>query len=779
MADGRLIFDTKLDSSGFEKGISGLGKISKAGFSLMKNTVLAASAAVGAFGAYSVKAGGDFYATMSEVEAISGASGDSLEALTNKAKEMGATTVFSATESAEALTYMARAGWEDQQMLEGLEGVMFLAAASGEDLALSSQTVTDTLNAFGEEAGEATRLADVLAATAAGSSTDVGLLAETFKYAAPIAGTLGYEMEDTALAIGLMANAGIKGSQAGTTLRTAFTRMSAPTKQVRAEMDRLGISMTDAQGEMKPLNQLLPELRDSFAGLSEEQQMQAASSIFGQQAAAGMLAVINAGEDDFNKLADSIYNSTGAAEEMSAIMLDNLQGDFTLLKSAVEGLGIAFYDYMDVGLRNITQAATGYVEQLMEAISEDGLAGAVEAMGDIVADIVVNVTEAAPEMIEAGANMIIAFIEGIDDNKELIIESTTQAMTALLEAAMEIIPKMMILGMDIIVGLIDGIVGNLGSLVPAATDMIFTIVDAIIDNLDTLIPAAIEVVLTLMQAMIDNIDKIIDATLRIIQAILDAIIDNLPQILAMGVEIVVTLVKGIFERFPDIMGVIGELIGLIIATILGLLGEILAVGWELVTTLAAGISEKISDAVSAAKEVASGVIQGIKDGFANVASIGLDLVKGLWGGISDAKSWIISKIGGWTSSVVSSMKSFFGIKSPSRLMRDEIGHWLAVGIGDGFEDELPGTERSMLKQMDGWGKRFQGAMDLHTGNLSFAMAGASSTVRSVHENKVFAEVMDKRGDLHATLEVQGRPFAKATAEYTSEEQARITKRRRG
>lgn len=745
MADGKLIFDTKIDSSGFDKGLSGLGKISKAGFSLMKNTVLAAGAAVAGFSAYSIKAGGDFQAAMSEVAAISGASGDSLVALEAKAKEMGASTVFSATESAEALKYMAMAGWQDQQMLEGLEGVMNLAAASGENLGLVADIVTDSLTAFGLEAGDSAKFADVLAAAATSSNTNVGILGESFKYVAPLAGAMGYSVEDVSVALGLMANAGIKGSQAGTSLRSALTRLANPTGDAAKKLDALGVSITDAHGEMKPLNQLLPELRESFKDLSEEQQIQAASSIFGREAMAGMLAIINASDEDFDSLTESINNSAGAAEEMSKIMIDNLQGDITLLKSAVEGLGISFFEHMDSGLRNVVQAATGYIGILQDAIEKDGISGAVAAFGEIVADIAVKIAEAAPQMIQAAVGLIQSFISGISENKDLIIASITEATTALLEAAMEIIPEMLALGMDIVVGLITGITDNLDTLMPAAVDMIFTIVDTLIDNLDILIPAAIEIIITVMQAMIDNLDKIIDAGMHLIETLAGAIIDNLPTIIESGIQLVLNLISGILRKLPDIIETGISLVGGLARAIIGSLPQVLAAGVQLVLQLVIGIIQTIPQALKSALDLAGAVIGGIKDGLSSAFSIGANLVTGLWNGIASVKDWIIGKIGGFTSSVVSSMKSFFGIRSPSTVFRDEVGKNLALGIGVGFEAETDSLNKDMKDAMAGIVQDWETAVQVG----SSSMVGGSEIVHKseiVHSGVIRIEGVNSSGE---------------------------------
>lgn len=293
-------------------------------------------------GTAAVKVTSDFESAMSKVSAISGATGGDLDALNKKAQEMGAKTKFSATESAEAFTYMAMAGWKTEDMLDGIEGIMNLAAASGEDLATTSDIVTDALTAFGLSAKDSGHFADVLAKASSNANTNVSMLGESFEYAAPVAGALGYSAEDTAIALGLMANAGIKGSQAGTTLRSSISRLVKPTGDAAAMMDRYGISLTNTDGTMKPLGEVMNTLREKLGGLSEAEQTQAAATLFGQEAMSGMLAIINASDSDYAKLTDAIYNADGAAQEMAEMMMDNLPGAITLLKSALEGLAIQF-----------------------------------------------------------------------------------------------------------------------------------------------------------------------------------------------------------------------------------------------------------------------------------------------------------------------------------------------------------------------------------------------------------------------------------------------------
>lgn len=330
------------------------------------------------FGKACISAGMDFDSQMSTVAAISGATGEEFEILRAKAQEMGATTAFSATESAQAMEYMAMAGWKTTDITNGLAGVMNLAAASGEDLAATSDIVTDAMTAFGMSADQSTYFADVLAQTATNANTNVGMMGETFKYVAPLAGAMGYNIEDMSAAIGLMANAGIKGSQSGTSLRNIITNLASPTDTVAGAMDDLGISLTDSDGKTKSFGETLSDLRISFADLDEVQKTQYASAIAGKEGMSGLLALINSSDEDFDKLTDSIKNCTGASEKMAEIRLDNLEGDVTLFKSALEGAQIAISDKLTPVLRNLVEKATDWLPTV-----QDKLLSAIDVVMDI------------------------------------------------------------------------------------------------------------------------------------------------------------------------------------------------------------------------------------------------------------------------------------------------------------------------------------------------------------------------------------------------------------
>lgn len=335
-------------------------------------TAATATGAVAA-GTAAINAGRSFEAGMSEVKAISGASRKDLEALTNKAKEMGATTKFSATQASEGLKYMAMAGWNSQQMIDGLPGVMNLAAASGEDLGTVSDIVTDALTAMGLKAGDSAHFADVLATAASSSNTNVAMMGETFKYAAPLAGTLGYNIEDLSQAIGLMANAGIKGSQSGTSLRSILTRLASPPSDAAKAMEKYGISIKNSDGSMKSLMEVMENMRDSLQGLPEDEKAAAASAIGGQEAMSGLLAIVDASESDFNKLSKAIDNASGAAQDQADIMNDNLQGALYELGSAAESAGIELYDNIKNPAKKAVRAAATEIRSLSTTIKDNGI----------------------------------------------------------------------------------------------------------------------------------------------------------------------------------------------------------------------------------------------------------------------------------------------------------------------------------------------------------------------------------------------------------------------
>lgn len=551
--DGSLKFDTKIDSNGFSTGLSKLKKLAKTGVgtvgtvtskatdmigkftSVVTTSVATVSAGIGTIGTAATRVGMDFEAAMSKVSSISGATGNDLQSLTDKAKEMGATTKFSATDSAEAFQYMAMAGWNTKSMLDGIDGIMNLSAADGLDLATTSDIVTDALTAFGLSAKDSTHFADVLATASSSANTNVSMLGESFKYVAPLAGSMNYSVEDVSLALGLMANASVKGSMAGTSLKTALSNLASPTKSMASEMSKLGISMTDSNGNALGLRDIIIQLREKFGKLSETEKAATASTLFGKEAMSGMLAIINASDADFNKLTDNISNADGAAKQMADTLNDNLKGDITIAKSALEGFGITIYETLDTDLRSAVQLGTKYIDELSKAFTDGGLQGAVTTAGDIFGEIATKAAENAPKMIDSALQFIDSFANGIRDNSSKLLNAGRSIVQAIIEGIINFAgygSELIDGAVAIIENLILAISANESELLKAGESIIDSIVNGIVNlanNAGTVVRGVVALIKSFIKSIKNNKDKLLTAAKEIVKAITDGLVSLLPK----------------------------------------------------------------------------------------------------------------------------------------------------------------------------------------------------------------------------------------------------------
>lgn len=556
MADGKLVIETDLDASGIKAGLSKLSGIAQSGIKGTLTAIASAGTALAGLGGAAIKIGADFEEGMSEVQAISRASASDMELLKEKAKEMGAETKFSATESAAAFKYMAQAGWNTEDMLNGISGVMSLAAASGEDLALTADIVTDSLTAFGLEAKDAAHFSDVLAMTANATNTDVANLGYTFKYVAPVAGALGYSIEDMSVAIGLMANSGIKAETAGTALRATLTNLAKPTQQMTGYMEELGISLTDAQGNVKPFNEVMVDLREGFEGLTEAQKAEYAAGIAGKEAMSGLLAIVNASDEDFAALTEQINNCNGAAEEAAKIMQDNLKGSVEQLGGALETLGIEFYDSVNTPIRTIVDSATSMVEQLTKAFKDGGLSGLVSELGTVFAEVATQAANSAPKMIDAATSMITSFLDGIGNNTNRIAEAAVKIGESLINGIAQIIPKVAEVGVEIISSLASNLLGSdvgksIGELGKTIIDSFKTIVSAVSGALNSLKPVFstfISTVSKIAKTVIPPLTKVIEICISALKPMAPILLGVAGGFTALKI---VKTVTGLIQKFTE------------------------------------------------------------------------------------------------------------------------------------------------------------------------------------------------------------------------------------
>jgi TP901 family phage tail tape measure protein len=688
------------------------------------------------------------------VAAISGATGKDLEDLRDKAQEMGSKTKFSASEAADAFSYMAMAGWKTGDMLDGIEGVMNLAAASGEDLATTSDIVTDALTAFGLKAEDSGHFADVLAAASSNANTNVGLMGETFKYVAPVAGALGLKADEVAVAIGLMANSGIKASQAGTSLRSILTRMVSPTKQSFEAMKQLGLSVTNADGSMKSMKEITDMLRDKFGKLTEAEKAHYASTLAGKNAMSGLLAIVNASDEDYEKLTAAIDNCDGAAEKMAATMQDNLQGDITIFKSALEGAQIALSDKLTPSLREFVQFGTGAVADLTKAFREDGLDGVLNALENIVTNGIALLMQYLPKFIEVGAAVLKAVVKGIVENMPLIIEGAKEIVNALIEGLVESVPLLNAFGAEGVKAIIGGIVAALtagkvistisgfitlfkgiatsitaaGGLIPALSAMISPI---------GLVVAAIGAAVAVGVLLYKNWDTIKEAASNVVEAIKTA----WENIKTLGTNLVNNIKTGITEKAKDLVQGAKDLAGKVSESIKTKWENIKTFGTNLVNNIKTGITEKANDLVQGAKDLAKKVSESIKTAWENVKSFGSNLVSKIKNGIAEKKSELVQAASNLAKKVSEAISNAW---EKVKTLGSNFVTNIKNGITNKKKDILTGASELATKVKETISTKWEKAKTIGSNLIAYLTKGASEKTGNL--NEMISKVVGNIGD---------------------------------
>ena len=567
------------------------GKMENLGNSIagVGKTIMPISTAVGGLGIAAVKTAADFDSAMSQVAAVSGATGDDLQSLRDKAREMGEKTKFSASEAAQAMNYMAMAGWKSKDMISGIDGIMNLAAASGEDLATTSDIVTDALTAFGLSAEDSGHFADILAAASSNANTNVSMMGETFKYCAPIAGALGFSAEDTAEAIGLMANAGIKSSQAGTALRTIMNNLAGEVKISGQAIGDVTIATTNADGSMRSLSDILADCRVAFGGLTESEKAQAAESLVGKNAMSGFLALMNAAPADIEKLSGAIDNCDGTAEKMAATMQDNLMGQLTILKSQLEELAISFGEMLMPAIRNIVTKIQEFVDKLN---------GMDEGTREMVLKIGLLVAALGPFLVILGTT----------------IAKIGTAMKGFVQLANGFNKlKVAVQGGTGLFGKLGAAIGGISAPVVAVVAVIGTLVaaflhlwntnegfrEAIIGTWNTIK----ETVSTFCQGIVDRLNAL-GFSFQNITEVLSAVWNGFCSLLA-------PVFEGAFQAIAVVLSTVLNVITGILDVFIGLFTGNWSQMWTGIQTIFSGVWEGIKGVLSAAV----GIIQGIVDVF--------------------------------------------------------------------------------------------------------------------------------------------------------------------
>ena len=666
------------------------------------------SAAVTGIGVASVKTAADFESGMSKVAAISGAAGDDLDALSKKAREMGAKTKFSASEAASAMEYMAMAGWKTEDMLSGIEGVMNLAAASGEDLAATSDIVTDALTAFGLTAQDSGHFADVLAAASSNANTNVSMMGETFKYCAPIAGALGFSVEDTAEAIGLMANAGIKGSQAGTALRTIMNNLSGEVKICGENIGEVEIATTNADGSMRELSDILSDCRDAFAGLSESEKVAAAESLVGKNAMSGFLALMNAGEADINKLSGAIENCDGTAQKMADTMNDNLEGQLTILKSQLQELAISFGEILLPAIKNIV----GCIQKFVDVLNSlpDGVKETIVTIALIAAAL-------GPVLIIVGK--IITAVGTIMTIVPKVVGVINGVKAAFAALNMTMLANPIIL----IIAAIAALVAVFIYLWNTNEDFrqfwidlwenVKEVAVAVWEFLKEFFTAAWEAIKGIAETVWNRIKDFFSGLWEGIKNIFSTVVEAIKTIITTYFEVYRTIIMTVLNAIQAVFTTIWNAIKTVVTTVVNGIKTTIMTVWNGIRNTVTSVMNAIKTGVSSAfnavwngiKNTVSGIYNTIKDGFnkavdfikglaSSAFSWGKDLVMGIVNGIKSC----IGAVGDAVKSVADKIKSFLHFSVPDEGPLTDYESWMPdfmKGLAEGIEQSKGMVTKAM------------------------------------------------------------------------------------
>lgn len=717
-----------LDSSEYEEGLDraeGLGSRFGSGIRTATRVagaaVAAASTAVVGFAGSSIRAGADFDSAMSQVAATMGTTVDQITNLRDFAQEMGSTTAFSATQAADALNYMALAGYDADTSMSMLPNVLNLAAAGSIDLARASDMITDAQSALGLELPETTAMVDQMARASSITNTSVEQLGDAILTLGATGANAAGGTTELATILGVLADNGIKGAEGGTHLRNMILSLTNPTNQAADALLELGVSAYDSEGNMNNMIDVMLGLQDALSGMTQSERDSYIGAIFNRADMASVNALLNTEIDRYNELEDAIGDAAGSAEAMADTQLDNLSGDVTLFRSALEGAQIAISDSLTPTLRQFVQLGSQGLSDITTAFQEGGLEGAMGAFGEWLSDALTQIVEMTPSIIRAGMNLLSALGRALVDNAPLIMDSVIEVLQMFADSFIE--------------------AAN-GDGATRFMDMTFMIIQKIgeflIENAPELITASVNLITQLALYLTDpaNLGMLIDTTLQLILAIADGLIQAAPQLVSAVPVIIGNLITTVINEFPTILSTVGNLLSDLSMLVFDLVGGMMGMSHdEVVDSLTAvgdfvsesfdnfvsGITSFVSDYVSFVYDMWDNIGSFFTDGISNVG----EALSGWWdeltewfGNLADsALEWAgdlidnfvsglmsgIDVVGDAVSGIADEVRSFLGFSEPEQgplsnfhtFAPDMIDLW-----NETLEDSIPDMDVSLNRMSD-------------------------------------------------------------------------------
>lgn len=785
--DGTLKFDTSIDKSGFEAGVSSLSSAAEKGMALIGDAVKAATAKLAELGKSAVSVGMNFESGMAQVMATMGVTKDtvqdgvnSYELLKQAAADAGASTTFSATEAAGALNYLALAGYSATQAADALPAVLDLAAAGGMNLQYASDLATDAMAALGIEANKdnLTHFGDQLAKTASKANASVSQLGEAILTVGGTAKNLAGDTDELNAVLGVLANRGIKGAEGGTHLRNMILSLSAPTSTAAAKLAELGVSAKDADGKLRPLNEVFADLAKSGATVED------LNEIFNKTDLSSAQAMMAGCGEEFDNLISEIMDCNGAMEQMAKTMNDTLEGDMKSLSSKAEALGIAVYDGINAPLRELAQLGGQYLTQLTNGFKQGGFTGLASALGDVLGSALSKITEYLPGVLDIAQNVIVTLLAGIRNNLPTLMETGAALLKSLMSGIAQTGAQLLTLGAELLTALADGLQQNLPALLKTGRLALEQLGNALIRNLPLMIAAAVQIIVSLANALLkpDSILKLVSAGITLLKTITEAILENLPLLIHTAVELITALCNDLLK--PDnILRLIDAAIEILAALIDGIidnLDEILIACEQIITTLWHELTkpETVQRLLELGGKLLAKLIEGLGQiggklaGFAwdlfeeakmmlqNIdwASLGISIVEGICSGLFDIDFKLDEFLGDFGDNWLTGIKSVFGIASPSKVMREQVGRYLAEGVGVGFADYMQEVEPEAVSLVSRLKTTATNIRPSPTGtviNNNYAYAAAAPAAGTSGRPQY---------TIHAVFQVDGQRFAEYAAE---------------
>lgn len=731
---GSVIIKIEGDDTDFKSKVNGLGKTAESGVSKLGNVVKTAAVGIGgamvAIGGYAIKVGSDFESAMSNVAAISGATGDDLQMLKDTAQEMGATTQFSATEAANALSYMALAGWDANQSASALPGVLNLAAASGMELASASDMVTDYMSAFGMSCEQSGYFADMLAYAQSNANTTAELLGESYKNCAANMAAAGQDVETTTSLLAMMANQGLKGSEAGTALAAVMRDLTAKMSDGAIKIGDTSVAVQDANGNYRDLTDILQDVESATNGMGDAEKAAALSSTFTADSIKGLNLILNAGVSNAADFENQLRNSGGTAENMANAMNDNLAGAMKSLQSRAETFGNAIYESFSVQLKDAVNAAADALGSLTDAFETGGIKGAFNQLGILAQQGIQTIIAQAPAMTQAAAQMINNFASGLAEGVPNVLAQALPLILQFTESLRENAGTLIDAGLNLILQLAQGIANSLPLLIEYIPQIVTNIAGIINDNAPKILATGVQILATLALGIIQALPVLIASLPNIILAIVNVFSAfnwiSLGQLIVTGVKAGVSLLGTALKsagtaaanafRSINWASVGQAAINFIKSAISGAAGLVssglrsvgtqamnafrsinwASVGRAAINFIKSAITGAASLVASALRAAATAGMNAFKS--VNWGSVGKHIISGIVNGIKGAASALFNALAGLAKNALNAAKNALGIKSPSRRFRDMVGKFIPLGIAAGV-DKYSNTAANAVSNM--------------------------------------------------------------------------------